>query len=106
MKKNKLEIVEWNNLEVGDFIENKFYRFFCFRKNADGPACLGRLKRSKEENSFNGSYVGGGVLEYYRMKPTKAFIKKCKRLLKFNLVEGNVDNLSYVEALATLKKYE
>jgi hypothetical protein len=104
MKKKKPVIVEWQDLQVGDFIEGSGYRFFCFRKDPLGPACLGRQKYVK--NYFDGAYVGGGILEYTRIKPTKAFVKTCKKLLDLNFKEYHLDNLSYIEALAILKKYD
>src|SRR5271169_6013683 len=99
LKKQKPEIIEWGNLKVGDFIESNGiagYRMFCFRNNGYGPSCLGRMKNPSKSNPthpFDGAYVGGGILEYTRMKPPKSFVKLCKRLLKLNLEENQIDNL-------------
>jgi len=106
MKKEKKqpEVVEWSDLKVGDFIESNFNRMFCFTRNSSGPSCLGNSKWREEKPPI--AYVGSGIVEYTRMKPTKPFIKLCKRLLDLNLKEYHLDNLSYVEALAALKKYD
>jgi hypothetical protein len=107
MKKKKLkpEVVEWKDLKVGDFIESKYYRMFCFKRDDSGPSCLGRQKGAVKHH-FDDAYVSGGILEYTRMKPDKSFVKLSKKLLKINLDEHHLDNLSYIEALATLKKYD
>ena len=108
MKKKQSEIIEWKDLQVGDFIESNYNKMFCFKRDGgmlDGPSCLGI-------NKFNSTgkppiaYVSSGIVEYTRMKPTKSFIKLCKKLLKLNLTDYRLDNLSYIEALAALKKYD
>lgn len=105
-KKKKPETVEWNDLKVGDFVESEQNQLFCFMRDSkflNSPSCLGRNK-----NKFftYRNYLLQNVPTYTRMKPTKAFVKICRKLLDLNLKDGHVDNLNYVEALAALKKYD
>jgi len=108
MKKKKPEIVNWYDLKVGDFIESKNSYLFCYSTNSPlkGPSCLGcgKPKVNNPDIEYTNSWLLMG--EFKRFEPTKPFIKLCKKLLKYNLKEGNVDNLSYIEALAALKKYD
>lgn len=102
MKKKKIETVKWFDLKVGDFTEDRQNSLFCFSVTHGIPSCMGRQRPHVLKYSVLNS---DEVPDYKRIKPTKSFIKLCKRLLKFNLDKGYVDNLSYVEALAALKKY-
>lgn len=108
MKKKNPNIIEWANLQVGDFIESNYNKMFCFKRDGGmlgGPSCLG-LNKFDPKAKPPIAYVSSGILEYTRMKPTKSFIKLCKKLLDINYNEYHLDNLSYVEALAALKKYD
>lgn len=111
-KKKKPEVVKWEDLKVGDFIEDKFYRFFCFKRDSSGPSCLGQIKgKVKQQPPLDSSctYIDHGENNFWeqtRMKPTKSFVKVCKQLLDLNFKKYHLDNLSYIEALAALKKYE
>jgi len=101
MKKKKAEVVEWKNLKVGDFIETNYQRLFCYTTWKDGnPACLGISKKIRFDPD---KYLQS---DFTRMKPTKSFVKLCKNMLDINLRFRQLDNLSYIEALVALKKYD
>jgi hypothetical protein len=101
MKKKLSKTVEWHKLEVGDVIEDEQSVLFCFMNQNSNPSCMGHNKPLlwKYNLELNPK-------KYKRIKPTKSFIKLCKRLLNLNLKENHIDNLSYIEALAALKKYD
>ncbi len=103
MKKKTLEVIRWENLKVGDFIEDSQSRLFCFTIDRGGPSCLGKNKKLRWKYP---GYSGQARSDYVRMKPTKSFIKLCERLLNLNLKEKQVNNLDYIESLSILKKYE
>jgi hypothetical protein len=101
MKKKKTKTVEWHNLKVGDFIENDQSVLFCFSNENGNPSCMGRNKPLLWK--YNLDRV---PTKYKLIKPTKSFVKLCKRLLKLNLTDYRLNNLSYIEALTALKKYD
>jgi hypothetical protein len=101
MKNKKSEAVEWHNLKVGDVIKSDSSVLFCFENKNGNPSCMGRNKPLLFKYNLNRSPE-----KYKLIKPTKSFIKLCKNLLKLNLTEYRLDNLSYIEALAALKKYD
>lgn len=103
----KPEVIEWADLQIGDFVESSHNRMFCFKRDDTGPSCCGMVKNPSKINSNEHTFVlTGGILEYRRMKPSKSFLKLCKRMVNLNYKEYHLDNLSYVEALAALKKYD
>lgn len=101
MKKKKSNTVEWHNLKVGDFIESDRSILFCFMLENGTPSCMGRNKLLLWKYHLDKS-----PKPYKRIKPSKTFIKLCRKLLDLNLKEKYIDNLSYIEALAALKKYD
>jgi hypothetical protein len=101
MKKKPSKTVEWHELKVGDVIEDERSILFCFMTQNGNPSCMGYNKPLLWKYNLDRS-----PQKYKLIKPTKSFIKLCKRLLNLNLKENHIDNLSYIEALATLKKYD
>lgn len=101
----KPEVVEWWDLKIGDFIENDQSKLFCYVIEEGSPACLGHNKTIKWKYPKFTSYAFPPS-QWTKFKPSKTFVKMCKRLLKLNLKQKYVDNLSYIEALAALKKYD
>jgi hypothetical protein len=101
MKKKTPKTVEWHELRVGDVIEDKQSILFCFMIQNGNPSCMGHNKPHMMRY-----YLDRSPQKYKLIKPTKSFIKLCKRLLKLNLEEYHLDNLTYIEALAALKKYD
>jgi len=106
--KKKPEFVEWVDLKVGDFVESKDSYLFCFSIGNvfGGPSCLGQGK--PKVNNPDIEYINQWLIfgKYKRFTPSKPFIKLCKKLLKYNLKQKHIDNLSYIESLASLKKYD
>jgi hypothetical protein len=103
-KQYKSELVEWSDLKIGDMVESSDTYLFCYSDASDMVlgSCLGRAKTKKEKYSI---VIPSGT--YKRLhNPSKAFIKTCKRLLNYNLKNGYVNNLDYIEALASLKKHD
>ena len=104
--KKKSKIVNWNKVKVGDFVESKDTKLFCYSVIDNCPTCLGMEKtkqeRKRKEKHYAVVFASG---KFVRMKPDKKFLKLCKFLLEYTLEKGYVDNLSYIEALSALKSY-
>jgi hypothetical protein len=104
MKEKQPELIEWKDLNPGDFFRSEALSFFCFKKSEDGKNVAIMLSHGLAKLPFPLKKDEVMLLSKDEVPPN--WYEHAKNFLELEYTEKKVDNLSYIEALAALKKYD